>query len=118
MFFGCNFSQEVWHKILICCGLAREVWSWNEEALWAVKKLRGKALIVLVLRIALNAMIYMTWSEMNNKFFNKKEGIYVEALKKIKEVIKFRLTNLKHIRPNFINTFFILFMGLSHSIFN
>ena len=72
----------------------------------AVKKLRGRVLIVLVLRIIWKDVIYMIWNQRNNRIFSSKECTPMKAFEMITEVIKFRLTALKHIKPDSINLFF------------
>ena len=62
MFFGCSYSKKIWQEVLKLCGLTREIVSWQEEVAWAIQRLRGKALISLLLKIAWNAVIYMIWT--------------------------------------------------------
>ena len=52
LFFGCSFSRGVWKTILELCGLKRDVSNWFAELNWAVRKLKGKSLISLILRVA------------------------------------------------------------------
>ena len=47
----------------------------------------------------------MTWIEWNNIIFRQKEGTPKETFERIKKVIKFRLTSLKHIKLDSVNTF-------------
>ena len=61
MFFGCSFSKVIWKSVLKLCNIRREVGSWSEEIHWVVKKMKGRALISLILRIAWRACIYLTW---------------------------------------------------------
>ena len=64
-FFGCRFSQSVWKEILQLSGLRREVMSWADELQWAYQKLKGKALITLIMRCAWSAFIYAVWKKRN-----------------------------------------------------
>ncbi|XVF65456.1 hypothetical protein PTKIN_Ptkin09bG0250800 [Pterospermum kingtungense] len=50
IFFECPYSKQVWNEILRLCNLSRAVHKWNTELQWAVQKLKGKALISMVLR--------------------------------------------------------------------
>ena len=52
LFFGCNLSEEIWKQVLQLCGIGREVGTWPEELKWATQRLKGKALISVILRIA------------------------------------------------------------------
>ena len=47
----------------------------------------------------------MIWNQRNSRIFSQKECTPMKAFEKIKEVIKFRLTGLKHIKPDSINLF-------------
>ena len=40
------------------CGLDKEVTGWEEELKWAMKRLKGKALISIILRIGWSSFIY------------------------------------------------------------
>ena len=50
IFFRCSFSQEVWREVLRMGGLNRRVMKWEQELEWARKRLKGKALISVLLR--------------------------------------------------------------------
>ena len=52
------------------CGLDKEVTGWEEELKWTMKRLKGKALISILLRIGWSAFIYHVWREHNNRIFN------------------------------------------------
>ena len=47
----------------------------------------------------------MIWNQRNSRIFSSKECTPMKTFEKIKEVIKFRLIDLKHIKPDFINLF-------------
>lgn len=69
LFFGCSFSKEVWSIVLGWCMTNKSVFDWNHELQWAVKKLRGKALILALLRLAWRSYIYHIWKERNARIF-------------------------------------------------
>ena len=50
LFFGCNFSKEVWQVILQMGELKRAVLGWFAELNWTIKKLKGRSLITIILR--------------------------------------------------------------------
>ena len=52
LFFQCSFAVEIWKGILRKCGLGRESLGWEGELQWAAKKLKGKAMISTLLRVA------------------------------------------------------------------
>ena len=51
LFFGCSFALVIWKEMLSICGLGREVLGWDGELKWASEKLKGKAMISILLRV-------------------------------------------------------------------
>ena len=70
LFFECSFSKDIWKMVLSLCGLQRDVFDWNSELQWAVQKLKGKALISILMRVGWTAFIYHTWKERNYRLAN------------------------------------------------
>ena len=70
-FFGCSYAKNIWKEILQLCGLHRDVGPWEEELTWAVQRIKGKALISIVLRIAWRAFVYFVWKERNRRLHNE-----------------------------------------------
>ena len=60
-------------NVLKLCNLRREVGSWSEELQWAVKRMKGRALIFLILRLAWRACIYFIWKERNQRLYNNRK---------------------------------------------
>ena len=71
LFFGCNFSRQIWKKVLQICGYSRETSSWTGELQWAIQMLKGKSLNSTILRLAWNLVIYFTWRERNVRIYKK-----------------------------------------------
>ena len=61
LFFECNYSKNLWKSILQLCDLNREVGNWDSELEWALRRIKGKALISLILRIAWKTYIYIMY---------------------------------------------------------
>ncbi|XP_022754184.1 uncharacterized protein LOC111302625 [Durio zibethinus] len=97
LFIGCDYSKEIWQKILWMCRIYRGVKNWSEELRWAVSKLKGKALIAIILRLAWNASIYQIWKEWNSKMFQHKEEKTTQVLEHIKDAVRLRLQGLSRI---------------------
>ena len=57
LFFECSFTKELWIEVLQMRGLRRKVLPWDHELEWAVKKLKAKALISILLKTAWSALI-------------------------------------------------------------
>ena len=74
-------------------------------------------MLSILLRVAWNAVIYVTWTERNSRIYRHKEGTSMQALELIKEVIKFRLAGLKKIKLDSVNFSLYSSWELSYSIF-
>ena len=75
IFFGCSFSKGIWKEVLSLCHLDRGVLDWEQELKWAVQRLKGKAMISSLLKVAWNAYIYNIWRERNIRIHDQKEEI-------------------------------------------
>ena len=51
LFFECSFSREIWRKVFSLSGIHKDVLDWNKELQWAVQKLKGKALILILMKV-------------------------------------------------------------------
>ncbi|XP_039003066.1 uncharacterized protein LOC120129687 [Hibiscus syriacus] len=67
LFFGCNFTKDLWGAILALCGLYRGVSGWDSELAWAIYCLKGKSLIVRIFRLAWAGHVYSIWTERNSR---------------------------------------------------
>ena len=103
LFFGCSFSQEVWSEVLRMSGLNRRVMCWEQELEWARKRLKGKALISILMRAAWNAHIYHIWKERNSRIFAQKAATGEQVLKLIKHDIRFRLDRMQNVKKDHVN---------------
>lgn len=65
LFIECPFSKELWGQILQNCGISRQVQGWNTEMQWAICRIKGKALISVVLRVVWSAYLYYLRLERN-----------------------------------------------------
>ncbi|XP_022735626.1 uncharacterized protein LOC111288994 [Durio zibethinus] len=97
VYFECVYTKEVWQKILQPCKIDRRVGSWYTELSWSENRLKGKALISTLLRIAWNACIYFIWGERNQRIFKQGEMTTAQMVDKVKEIVRYRLHGLKHI---------------------
>ncbi|MBA0548321.1 hypothetical protein Golob_019429, partial [Gossypium lobatum] len=43
------------------CSIHRAVGTWRQELAWAILKLKGKSLLVAILKLALSAYLYLIW---------------------------------------------------------
>ena len=89
--------------ILQQCGLGRDVLGWSYELKWAIQKLKGKALISIVLKVGWNAFIYHVWRERNNRWFKQIEEEKEHIMEKIKEVVRHRTAKLRNVATDLVN---------------
>ncbi|KAE8687453.1 hypothetical protein F3Y22_tig00111016pilonHSYRG00071 [Hibiscus syriacus] len=52
IFSDCAFAMGVWHTILNACGLSQEPLCWNDLVCWLLLNLKGKSLLVHILKLA------------------------------------------------------------------
>ena len=103
LFFGCTYARDIWQKILQLCGLHRDVGSWEEELTWAVQRIKGKALISIILRIAWKAFIYFVWKERNRRLHNELAETAMQLLERVKDVVRIKLADLTNVMDDDVN---------------
>ncbi|XP_039009813.1 uncharacterized protein LOC120138412 [Hibiscus syriacus] len=72
LFLGCVYAKHLWGSIRSLCSLSRNVGSWGQELDWALSHLKGKSLIVLILKLAWSCFVYSVWEERNFRLFRGK----------------------------------------------
>ena len=105
LFFGCSFIKELWIKVLQMSGLQRRVLTWDQELEWTVHKLKEKALISNLLKIAWSAVIYNIWRERNCRIYAQKTETPEQILSNVKEAIRYRLSRMKKVKEYAVNIF-------------
>ena len=89
--------------ILQSCGLNRGVLGWERKLNWAIQRLKGRALISLLMRIAWSAYIYYVWKKWNSRIHTHKIESSEQVVMHIKEVIRFHFAKLRNIRTDSVN---------------
>ncbi|XVE93364.1 hypothetical protein REPUB_Repub01dG0185700 [Reevesia pubescens] len=51
LFFERGFFKGVWGVILQFCQISRRIGNWSEEVNWALRKLKGKSLLTVIIKI-------------------------------------------------------------------
>ena len=74
-----------------------------EELEWAIQRIKGKALISVVLRIAWKVFIYFVWRERNRRLHNGLTENPEQLLDRIKEVVRIKLASLTNIAADDVN---------------
>lgn len=85
LFFDCEFSNEVWQKLLSWQGIMRRKKELQEEIQWTEKKAAGKSAGAEVYRMVLATAVYHIWQARNNIIFQKKQ---VNAQNIVKMIIQ------------------------------
>ncbi|KAE8686558.1 hypothetical protein F3Y22_tig00111059pilonHSYRG00273 [Hibiscus syriacus] len=92
LFFGCGFARDLWGNVLSLCGINRRVSTWDRELIWASQFLKGKTLIVLLLKLAFVGHVYSIWRERNSRLFGGRARPVGEVLNDICDSIRIRLS--------------------------
>ena len=88
LFFYCPFSRHIWRNILLLCvDFGRNVLGWEEELKSAVLRLKGKALISILLRICWSTCIYLCGKKETEEFFRICLKQLDQILEKVKEIV-------------------------------
>ena len=98
-------------------GLNRRMMCWEQELEQAGKRLKGKALISVLLRAAWNVHIYHIWKERNNRIFAQKAATGEQVLKLIKHDIRFRLDRMQNVKKDHVNILLLRNWNLSEIFF-
>ncbi|XP_039041418.1 uncharacterized protein LOC120180030 [Hibiscus syriacus] len=83
LFSKCVYAKGILCDVLHSCGLTQEPLCWSDNLQWMLQNLKGKSLIVHILKLAGTGLVYYTWEERNLRLFRglapsiKTIGIYV-----------------------------------------
>ncbi|KAL4367885.1 hypothetical protein GQ457_05G033910 [Hibiscus cannabinus] len=83
-----NYCRDIWEGVLKLCNVLKRVLGWSHEVDWAVKFLKGKSLLVVILRLAWCAFIYLVWRERNHRLFRHTCKSGQDILQAIIEVVQ------------------------------
>ena len=103
IFFRCDYAKEIWKQILQLYGLHREIRSWIDELAWVVNRVKGEALISIVLRMAWKTFIYNIWCERNRRLHNGMAETSLQLLDRIKKMFHIRLVGLAKVAEDDVN---------------
>ncbi|XP_039042390.1 uncharacterized protein LOC120181295 [Hibiscus syriacus] len=95
-----NFAKELWGNVFSLCGIMRNVSTWDRELEWATKLLKGKSLIVRILKLALAGHVYALWCERNSILFGDRARLVGDVLNDIRDTIQIRLNNWSICKSN------------------
>ncbi|XP_039004668.1 uncharacterized protein LOC120131847 [Hibiscus syriacus] len=69
LFLHCHMAQQLWNSVFTHTGLQLSITSWDVFFAWASSTWKGKSLLTLILKLALNSLIYVLWEERNRRLF-------------------------------------------------
>ncbi|XP_039063543.1 uncharacterized protein LOC120208310 [Hibiscus syriacus] len=84
LFNDCIFVVGLWSKILQTCRIPYRVLCWDDTLVWAASNLKGKSLLVCILKLAWTSLLCFVWEERNLSHFR---GCF-RAIDEVFEVIK------------------------------
>lgn len=78
LFFECDFSKEIWSRILKWQGIHRQLKLWQEEIEWTNTEMRSNNPTAKVFGLTFAGCVYYIWQERNFRIFqNKKRTVDV-----------------------------------------
>ena len=113
LFFGCSYSKEVWKAVLQLCGLQRDVHDWSTELNWAIKKLKGRSLLTIILRVAWRAFLYCIWRERNQRICRQRVGTVSSIVEQIKSIVRIKLSKMHNVTGELVNRSLCQHWGLN-----
>ena len=90
---------------------------WEHELKSALQRLKGKAMLSSLLKVAWNAHIYCIWRGRNVRVHDQKEETKGQIMNKIKEAVRIRLGKLKMVKKDYVNTLLYTAWNLPETIF-
>ncbi|XP_039043787.1 uncharacterized protein LOC120183068 [Hibiscus syriacus] len=104
LFLHCPMADYLWNSIFSLCGLQFRTRSWESFLAWACSSCKDKSLLTSIMKIALNALIYIIWEERNKKMFLGRSRNAQELLRAIKDIVGSQLRGRNLNSINSVNT--------------
>ncbi|MBA0576484.1 hypothetical protein Golob_025051, partial [Gossypium lobatum] len=73
------------------CSIHRVVGTWRQELDWTILKLKGKSLLIAILKLAWNAYLCVIWRQRNKRYFGASFLTEGAIMVHIKELVQARL---------------------------
>ncbi|WMV57941.1 hypothetical protein MTR67_051326 [Solanum verrucosum] len=90
LFFGCNYTGQLWARLLKWMHIQRPCMEWEGGLKWVEKWCKGKSSRAEVYKITLTAAVYFIWKESNQRVFQQKRRSIEDILKHIAQEVYFR----------------------------
>nr|XP_016474435.1 PREDICTED: uncharacterized protein LOC107796204 [Nicotiana tabacum] len=72
LFFQCQYSANVWSKLLKWQGVTKVPTLWQVAITWAARHMQGKSTGMMLFRMTLAACLYCVWNERNLRLFQQR----------------------------------------------
>ncbi|KAH0724829.1 hypothetical protein KY284_000694 [Solanum tuberosum] len=72
LLFSCDYSSEIWSRLLQWQGINRVAMNWKDELNWACAYANGNGQTSTIFRMTFAAAVYQVWIERNQKIFQAK----------------------------------------------
>ncbi|XP_038994982.1 uncharacterized protein LOC120119180 [Hibiscus syriacus] len=92
LFLSCPIVASLWESIFSFSGLNFAACSWDEFLTQARNNWKQKSLFSLVMKLALNTLVYFLWEERNKRLFQGRSRTIEDLLKAIKDVVSVHLS--------------------------
>ncbi|KAE8735594.1 hypothetical protein F3Y22_tig00000340pilonHSYRG00720 [Hibiscus syriacus] len=112
IFSDCAYAVGVWHAILHACALNLGPLCWNDLVCWLLLNLKGKSLLVHILKLAWYGFIYFIWEERNHRLFRGKTRSIDTIVSRIKEAVSIKMYGCRMNRLDAVNRQLCIDWGL------
>ncbi|KAL4320158.1 hypothetical protein GQ457_18G025600 [Hibiscus cannabinus] len=100
-------------EVVLLCNISPVARSWEQELQWVVQGLKGKSLLVVILRLTWNAFIYFVWKERNVKVFCNVASHILDIVLRIRDIVQAQLGGRVISRTGSINSMLCQRWGIS-----
>ncbi|XP_038999926.1 uncharacterized protein LOC120125606 [Hibiscus syriacus] len=91
LFLQCPTATLMWETAFTLSGLQFTFCSWDVFVERACSTWRGKSMLTMIMKLLLNALVYLLWEERNKRMFQGRSRPASELLKTVKDVISLQL---------------------------
>ena len=102
LFFGCQFTVDIWLRILRLCGYHRTPRNWENELLWVIAT-KGKSFCSITKRIAWGATIYHLWRQRNSRMYENTFAPADAIFHIICNDVRLRISSFQKVMDNPVN---------------
>ncbi|XP_071715062.1 uncharacterized protein [Rutidosis leptorrhynchoides] len=95
LFFECNFSSQVWHKILSLCYFSSDPGGWKQTVASMAPLAHRKSVRMVVTKLLLAATVYYLWQERNARCFKQESRSIGKLYEVIYATVRLKIMSLK-----------------------